>query len=163
MMGDQGDMLRTSFSKNMMDFYNDGKEDYIKLGIGDSFIIQFSADGKGQDKWEVRKTEAFVKVLDTVEPIAQRVAPMAYGRYKAGESVTIAVEFNEVIGSASNVTLNAISGVPVSSWRYVGGVGTNVLVFTGTLNQDFEVTANVNNTLVGTKPTVNGAIKDLAN
>jgi hypothetical protein len=45
----------------------------------------------------------------------------------------------------------------------VGGVGTNVLVFTGTLNQDFEVTANVNNTLVGTKPTVNGAIKDLAN
>ena len=105
--------------------------------------------------------KAYLKAIDTAEPTVKRVAPMAYGTYKKGETVTLAVEFNEVIASASDVKLNAIGPIPVSSWTYADGVGTNVLVFKGTLNNDFVVNPDMNMTLVGTKPTVTGTIKDL--
>lgn len=87
---------------------------------------------------------------------------MAYSNYKTGDTITIAVEFNEIIGSVSNVKLGSFSQIPVNSWTYVDGVGTNMLVFKGTLTKDFAVNPDMNTALAKITPTVSGTIKDMA-
>jgi uncharacterized repeat protein (TIGR02543 family) len=159
MTASQGDIKLNTYTYSLSHF-TVGSSNYMKIDLDSVYTMKFNASGNGSDDWEVGHTQAFVKVYDTSEPTVKRIAPMAEGQYKAGDSITIAVEFNEVIGSATGVSLNKFSQIPVNSWTYVEGKGTNVLVFKGTKTEDYEVD---NVTLVSTKPTVKGTIKDLAN
>ena len=131
----------------------------MKIDLDSVYTMKFNASGMAVMTGGGR-TQAFVRFTTQANLLSKRIAPMAEGQYKAGDSITIAVEFNEVIDSATGVSLNKFSQIPVNSWTYVGGVGTNVLVFKGTITEDYEVD---NVTLVSTKPTVKGTIKDLAN
>lgn len=134
----------------------------VEVNVGERYKLEFDASGSGGDDWHIPYLAAYLAVIDSANPTVKRIAPMAYGKYKSGETVTIAVEFNEVIGTASGVTMGKISSIPVESWTYVDGAGTNVLLFRGKLTSDLTVTPDMNMTLTGTKPAVNGTIKDLA-
>lgn len=134
----------------------------VEVNVGERYKLEFDASGSGGDDWHIPYLAAYMAVVDSANPTVKRIAPMAYGKYKSGETVTIAVEFNEVIGTASGVTMGKISSIPVESWTYVDGAGTNVLLFRGKLTSDLTVTPDMNMTLTGTKPAVNGTIKDLA-
>jgi len=158
----QDDIILNKKNVDILDYHKDGAN-YMKCSPNDVFTLHFDGEGDGEDDWQVRVTKAYLKLLDTTEPTVKRIAPMAYGQYKKDDTITIAVEFNEIIGSVSNVRLNSFSTIPVNSWTYVDGVGTNMLVFRGTLTGNFEVTAGVNDALYGYKPTVSGTILDMAN
>jgi hypothetical protein len=85
---------------------------------------------------------------------------MAVGRYQAGDTISISVVYDEIVANRNNVTLGAIEGLDLSYADYVGGEGTNVLHFVGTLRADYEVEEKVNAALVTCKP-VSGAAKDI--
>jgi hypothetical protein len=71
---------------------------------------------------------------DTQEPTQIGIAPMAACDYKAGETVTISVIFDEIVADAGGA---AISGTNLTgSWSCCGGAGSNVLTFTGQISQD---------------------------
>jgi len=161
--GNQGDIMLYKTIVNNMVGYSEGGTDYFKFTLGDSFTLKFNAEGKGNNDWNVGRTQAYMKIVDKTEPAVIGIAPMALGTYKKDDEFFIAVRFNEIVATASNVTMSKISKIPVNSWSYVGGAGTNVLVFKGTLTEDFKVDTNKQTELVSTKPTVNGTIRDLAN
>lgn len=158
---DQGIITYTSSSYNGVNSANSGSYTYFKSTAGEQLIMKFDASGDNEDDWKYRNLKVFAKILDTAEPTVKRIAPMAYNKYMAGDIITIAVEFNEAIASVSGVSMSKISAIPVNTWTYVDGVGTNVLVFTGTLTNVFNVTPDTNMTLTSIKPTVSGTIKDL--
>ncbi len=159
MLINKGDIVLNTHTPKGVNYYND----YLLYTPGEQFIMRFNASGSGKDYWFVSDIKAYMKIFDKTEPVVKRIAPMANGIYKKDEIVTIAVEFNEIIGSASNVTMSKIGAIPVNNWTYESGAGTNVLVFKGVLTSDFKVDPNMNMTLTGTKPSVGGTIKDLAN
>lgn len=152
-----GDVVLNTHTPKGMDYYNN----YLLYTPGEQFTMRFNASGSGKDYWYVDDIKAYMKIFDTAEPGVKRIAPMAYGTYKKGDIVTIAVEFNEIVGSASNVTMSKIGAIPVNNWNYESGAGTNMLVFKGVLTSDFKVDPNMNMTLTGTKPTVGGTIRDI--
>ncbi len=104
--------------------------------------------------------ELWAKPVDQAKPNQIGVAPMAVGRYKAGDTISISVVYDEIVANRNNVTLGAIDGLNLSYAGYVGGEGTNVLHFVGTLSADYEVEEKVNEALVTCKP-VSGAAKDM--
>jgi hypothetical protein len=80
---------------------------------------------------------------------------MATGDYKAGETVTIAIVFDEIVDNANGAT---ISGTNLNgSWSCSGGTGSNVLYFTGTVKTD----CDQDSILSGI--TLSGTPKDMAN
>ncbi len=162
MSSNQGIITYNSYSNNGLTV-NNSNSGYITIGPNESFTMKFDASGNFDDDWEFKNLSAIMRIVDSNEPVVKRIAPMAYGTYRKDENITIAVEFNEVIGSASSVTMSKIGAIPVDSWRYESGAGTNVLVFQGKLTSDFRVDPNMNMTLTGTKPSVGGTIRDLAN
>lgn len=161
MTSTQGEIYFTGRSSDGVNFFNKSGNDYIKTTPGEKLRVLFDSSGSNSDDWKYTNLKAISMMIDTTEPVVKRIAPMAYGTYKTGDTVTIAVEFNEVIGSAENVTLNKIGVIPVNSWTYVDGAGTSVLVFKGTLANDFVVTPDMNMTLTAMKPKVSGTIRDI--
>ena len=117
------------------------------------------SEGAGKNSWYLGTTNLHYKVLDSRAPQQRGVNNLALEQYKAGEQITITIVYDEVIGSASGVTLS-LNEIPMTNVTYVAGVGTNVLTFTGTLTQDFEVTPDVNNAIKNVKP-VTGTVKDV--
>lgn len=162
-LADQGEIRYTDINCQGISYGHYSNNDilYIRTDPNESYKLQFDAEGSLGDDWKYRNLKLILKIGDPYEPVAEHIVPMAYGTYRKGDTVTIAVEFSEIIGTASNVTLSNISYIPIDSWSYEGGVGTNVLLFKGTLNQDFKVDPNTNIKLAGTVPTVKGTIKDL--
>jgi uncharacterized repeat protein (TIGR02543 family) len=92
--------------------------------------------------------------LDTKEPSKIGIASMATGEYKAGETVTIAVVFDEIVANVNGAT---VSGINLNAMTYSGGVGSNVLYFTGTVKN------NSNETTILYGITLNGTVLDMAN
>ncbi len=136
-----------------------GTTPYAVVGLSDTIKIEFDASGKNDDDWKHRNLNAYYKVLDTRAPQQVGIAPMALTQYKAGETISITVIYDEVIKSIADVGLNTISGLPIDNVQYVGGVGTNALNFTATVTSDFENTPELNNSLVTLKP-VTGTVSD---
>lgn len=92
--------------------------------------------------------------LDTAEPTMKGIAPMAAGDYKSGETVTVAVVFDEIIANVNSAT---ISGTYLNTMTYAGGEGSNVIYFTGTVKN----TCNAETILSGI--TLSGSVLDMAN
>ncbi|HEY8421985.1 MAG TPA: InlB B-repeat-containing protein, partial [Thermoclostridium sp.] len=153
----------TEYSTSWMELFNFSTSlASLRVATGETFKIRFDASGSGNDDWQYTSFRHFLSVYDITEPKVKRIAPLAYSNYKTGDTITIAVEFNEIIGSVSNVKLGSFSQIPVNSWTYVDGVGTNMLVFKGTLTKDFAVNPDMNTALAKITPTVSGTIKDMA-
>jgi hypothetical protein len=117
-----------------------------------SLHINCAASGEKKDDWGAGHTWYNIRLIDNSEPVQTGMAYMALCKYKAGDTVTITVLFNEIVNSASNVKVGAISGISAGNWQYVDGYGTNALTFTGTATADFTITTTVNNNLANVKP-----------
>lgn len=133
---------------------------YAKVGVNDRLGIQLRADGSGGDDWRIGTSYAYYKIIDSRAPQQVGLANLAFGRYKAGDTISITVIYDEVIKSASGMGLSAISGLPVKDVQFAGGEGTNALTFTATLTADFEVTPDFNNDIKALKP-VTGTVSDI--
>ena len=134
---------------------------YALISLNKNMSICFDASGKNDDDWQYRNLNVYLKVYDNDDPDITGVAPMAFGEYESGDTVYVTVVYDEVIDSVSSVSLKSFSALPVSSYTYVGGAGTNALCFKGTATKDFEVTTATNNTLYNLIPTVSGTVEDI--
>ena len=62
------------------------------------------------------------------------VAPMASTTFTDGDKVVVSLVFDEIVNSADNVSITTmLSG---SAFTIVGGLGTNVLYFEGTVTNN---------------------------
>ena len=107
---------------------------YVLPGINDPCYLYFSATGKNSDIWWINGLTSYALPYDSVGPQLLGVAPMAKASYIAGDKVTIALVFDEII-DGTNSSLNSSSEIKTSwgQFTYAGGVDTNVLYFTGTV------------------------------
>ena len=122
--------------------------DYISLDIADTVYTYFSASGNNSDVWRVDAFTDYIQVVDTIGPQLLAVAPLD-GTYQAGDAVTVALIFDEIVDKTNSSGIESTS--ITTSWGtfyYEGGADTNVLYFTGTIenptNNTLEVTSIVN-------------------
>lgn len=105
----------------------------------DYLTVGYTASGSGSDEWKTQNESYKLRVGDTQEPQLLAVAPMAQTAYAAGENITIALIFDEIVDSnnsdLSKVSINTNLTGPLS---YDGGADTNVLYFTGRVTSAFE-------------------------
>lgn len=133
---------------------------YVWIGLNDQIVVRTDASGKGSDDWFYGSSYVYAMMQDNRKPQQVGVANLAFGKYKAGEQISITVIYDEVIASVSGVSLGQVADIPLTNVQYVAGKGTNALTFTATLSKDFEVTPDVNNDIKNLKP-VTGTVKDV--
>lgn len=129
----------------------------ILFDINDTAHVWFSAAGKNSDLWYIKSYMDYARVYDNVEPQVLAIAPMAGGKYFAGDSVTISLIFDEIVDSANSSLSNR--SVITTNWgtfSYSGGADTNVLYFTG------KVPENASSTIRLTSLNCASQIKDLS-
>lgn len=98
----------------------------------DSLTVGYAASGTGGDRWTTQNESYKFRVGDTREPQLLAVAPMAQTAYAAGENITIALIFDEIVDSRnSNLQNVSIETNVTGTLSYAGGADTNVLYFTG--------------------------------
>ena len=134
---------------------------YAVLDMGMQMNFGFNAEGEDDDDWQYRNLSLYEKVYDNTAPKQLGMAPLALTQYKAGDQITLTVIFDEVINYTSGIGFKIPSVLPIQDVKLVGGTYTNALTFTATVTSDFEVTPNVNNTLVNNTKPVTGTIKDI--
>ena len=125
--------------KAVNDFINryiaeiNGKK-YVEFGIDDTVHVWFSSAGADKDIWHMESYTDYIKVYDVNEPQLIAIAPMAGGKYLQGDSVTVSLIFDEIVDS-TNSSLSSSSTITTNwgTFKYAGGVDTNVLYFTGTV------------------------------
>lgn len=125
----------------------------------DYLTVGYTASGTSTDKWKTQNESYKFRVGDTREPQLLAVAPMAQTAYAAGENITIALIFDEIVDSQnsdlSNVSINTnLTG----TLSYAGGADTNVLYFTGKVTSAFNGGEIQVNKINGTE-----YIKDMSN
>ena len=119
--------------------------EFIKAGKGDKKALLFPVDtknitvgyggsGSGSDKWMEKQEQHKIRLVDACEPQLIAIAPMAGGKYLQGDSVTVSLIFDEIVDS-TNSSLSSSSTITTNwgTFKYAGGVDTNVLYFTGTV------------------------------
>lgn len=122
-------------------------EDYLQVPLSiQTLQIGFDASGTGNDDWRYENVRICRKPLDNQEPKLIGVADMAYGTYKPGDTITIALIFNEIVDRINSGTgLNSVQASTTwGNFRYAGGADTNVLYFTGTVPENATGTLTVN-------------------
>ncbi len=122
--------------------------------------LQYATSGASPNKWTAGSVTAYTKPYDGAEPTQTGLARMAFSQYKPGDKITITVLFNEIVKSASNVSVGTISGLPANNWEYVSGYGTNALTFTGTVTGNIDITPELNDKLAAIKP-LSGSFSDM--
>ena len=138
-----------------------GSTKYAVLDMGTELNFGMNAEGKEEDEWQYRNLNLYEKVYDSTAPRQLGLAPLALTQYKAGDQITLTVVFNEVINNTSNIGFNIPSSLPIKDVKFVGGKYTNALTFTATVTKDFEVTPNLNSTLVNNTKPVTGRVEDI--
>jgi uncharacterized repeat protein (TIGR02543 family) len=135
---------------------------YVPYGKEETCSITMGAynSASADSSYYFNAGELWAKPIDQANPKQIGTAPMAVGRYRAGDTISISVVYDEIVANHNDVTLGAIEGMSLSYANYVGGEGTNVLHFVGTLRADFEVEEKENVAFVTCKP-VSGAAKDI--
>jgi uncharacterized repeat protein (TIGR02543 family) len=130
--------------------------DYILYALNETCGISIAAYNSATaiSTWWYKGGILYSAPFDTKEPSMLGIAPMATGDYKVGETVTIAVVFDEIVANQNGAT---ISGLNLNTMTYSGGVGSNVLYFTGTVKND----CNQDTILTGIN--LNGTVLDMVN
>lgn len=104
----------------------------------DSLTIGYSGSGSSSDKWTTQNEVHKFRVGDTQEPQLLAVAPMARTAYAAGENITIALIFDEIVDRTnSDLSQVSIETNLTGALSYSGGADTNVLYFTGKVTNGF--------------------------
>ena len=107
---------------------------------------------------------------DTRAPDQVGIAPAATTDYKAGDTVRFSVIYDELIKEATDVQIDVNNEqiqqyMPVENVQFIGGVGTNILVFEGTATRDFSNTtwpgSGTNKELLEVTPVNGGHVKDV--
>lgn len=105
----------------------------------DYLTVGYAASGNRTDKWTTRNESYKLRVGDTREPQLLAVAPMAQTAYAAGENITIALIFDEIVDSNnSDLSKVSINTNLTGTLSYAGGADTNVLYFTGQVTSAFD-------------------------
>ena len=141
---------------------SDGSHYYALVDKNKNMSICFDAAGDDDDNWKYRDLNVYLKVYDDTAPYQIGMAPLALTQYKAGEQISLTVVYSEIISSTSGIGFKIPSALPIKDVKFVGGAYTNALTFTATVTKDFEVTPNLNNTLVNNTKPVTGTVKDVA-
>lgn len=130
----------------------------IRFDVNTSQItVGFGASGENSDNWYTQNIVHHFKFSDTEEPRLLGVAPMAGGSYLPGDSVTVALVFNEIVDSTNSSNLDDVQiATNWGTFDYAGGADTNVLYFTGTVSD------TASGTLTVQSITNAGNIKDMA-
>lgn len=131
-----------SNSKWSETFYNSGGSSgsgYVVLPINQTYMtVGYAASGNGNDKWTTQSEVYYFRIGDTREPQLLAVAPMAQTAYSAGEEITIALIFDEIVDSQNSTLQNvSIQTNLTGTLKYAGGADTNVLYFTGIVTSSF--------------------------
>ncbi len=129
----------------------------VNIGKNRTVYLNYDASGEGDDDWYKDDFRPSIRAIDTAEPQLLAVAPMAGSTYNYGDVVYISLIFNEIIGSVSGITIN--TNVSDTPFTYVGGVGTNVLVFKGIVDKEGQSFTSVELLDINGKD----SIKDVAN
>ncbi len=113
--------------------------DYLVFGRDDTANIWFAATGAKEDIWIMLTYKDWTKIKDETEPRLLGVAPMAQTSYAIGDSITIALVFDEIV-DVKNSTLGSvkIQTNVTNDLSYSGGGDTNVLYFTGKVTTEFK-------------------------
>ena len=134
--GKQGDVLFTVGRCKVEEsytMYNDNGTKYAVIMAGNRIKMQFDAGGEGDDDWQYRNLNLYVKMHDKDNPDATYAAPMATTAYKKGDYAYISVIYDEPINTISGtpkLTLSSKLSPYFESPTYVNnGTGTNTLVF----------------------------------
>lgn len=135
----------------------------------DKFVVEFGAHGSLQDDWHIKNIKEYLQPVDKKNAKQVSIAPMAFGKYKKGEEITIAVVMNELIRdytSQEDLTgaLNTI-GIPVGSSTLHDieeTKGTNVIYIDAVLKDDFEVTVDFNEKIISNTSLLGGTVTDLS-
>ena len=129
----------------------------IRFDVGTSQItVGFGASGDDSDNWYTQNIVHHLKFSDTREPQLLGVAPMAGGSYLPGDSITVALVFDEIVDGTNSDLENVSIDTNWGTFDYAGGADTNVLYFTGTVEDTASGNLKVNS--------ISGAeyIKDMA-
>ena len=127
---------------------SDGKL-LLPRGIN-NLVLRFNASGKNNDNWYVNNVIAKIKAVDTTAPDNLNGARVASGPYGYGCPVTISIPFNEIVIVSGTPTLDTNWGL----LTYIGGSGSNVLTFSGTISTLERLKLRIN--------TLSGSVRDLA-
>ncbi len=111
-----------------------GDNNWVIYNINETAHVWFAANGNKKNMWYVNSYKDWLKIRDTKEPQLVGVAPMAGGAYLPGDTITVALVFDEIVDSGYSRNIGDVSiNTNVGTLAYAGGVNTNVLYFTGTV------------------------------
>lgn len=150
---------QTRWTETWLNGGGSARSSYVILpNDADSLTVGYAASGSGGDKWETQNEWYKFRVGDTQEPQLLAVAPMAQTAYAAGENITIALIFDEIVDNQnSNLQKVSIETNVTGTLSYAGGADTNVLYFTGQGTSAFDGGRIQVNSINGTEH-----IKDMA-
>ncbi len=108
--------------------------DYVLYGLDETCGITAGTFNLApqNSRWIFNSAKLYAAPKDVKEPTLLDVAPMASSTFNEGEQVVIALVFDEIVHSANNVSITTtLSNNP---FTLTGGIGTNVLYFSGTVS-----------------------------
>lgn len=81
------------FGTGNKDYYNtwaiggSNFENYGQIGVGDTVAMEVAASGKGNNTWILGQTDIHYKMLDSRAPGQVGLSSLAFGQYKAGDTI----------------------------------------------------------------------------
>ncbi|BES64381.1 hypothetical protein SANA_08200 [Gottschalkiaceae bacterium SANA] len=110
------------------------RSDYVLYGFDETCGISLTAycSGIWNHEWIFKSGTLAALPKDMKEPSLLAVAPMANTTYNDGDKIVIALVFDEIVASASNVSIR--TALSPAAFTLAGGLGTNVLYFEGTVS-----------------------------
>ena len=108
--------------------------DYVLYGFDETCGISLTGYCSGwlNHEWYFKSATLSALPKDVKEPTLLGVAPMANATYNNGDKIVIALVFDEIVNSASNVKIR--TALSPTAFTLTGGLGTNVLYFEGTVS-----------------------------
>lgn len=142
----------TKNNKEMMKFPN------ADLSNTPFFRVEFDASGSGKDNWDIKNVVQYMSFDMASSGSCVAVAPMSFGKYDAGSTISVSLEYDKVFLDFNTVSRSDVYnlltkyGIPVSSVTAVtikDSYGTNVVNAEVVLDSNFEVTTAVNDRFMG--------------
>jgi uncharacterized repeat protein (TIGR02543 family) len=108
--------------------------DYVLYGFDETCGISIAAYQSAiwNSEWYFRGAKISALPKDVKEPSLLAVAPMANASYNDGDKIVIALVFDEIVNSASKVSIRTT--LSSNAFTLAGGLGTNVLYFEGVVS-----------------------------
>ena len=112
--------------------------------------IRFDAGGNSTDDWDFKNLKVRLALVDNTAPTVIDNYQVSGGLHFKGNTIYVSVPFSEIVTVSGTPTLSTTWG----TLSYVGGTGSNVLTFVGTIGDNASGTFTVSG--------YSGTISDLA-